>query len=74
MEYKLDIDSIFSHHPPATKADVDLHARVRRAAKLTALVYGEELPDCPEKIIAIRKLQEAMMFANSAVAQHNGKV
>lgn len=68
---ELDIESIFSHHPPRDTETVRLHKSVRREVKLVAELFQAELPASPEKTLAIRKLQEAMMYANSAVAQYS---
>jgi hypothetical protein len=68
---KLDIESIFSHHPPKSDEVAALHDTIRREVRLTATLFDAELPDSPEKTLAIRKLQEAMMYANSAIAQYS---
>lgn len=70
MTYKLDLDSIFSFHPADTDEKRDLHERVRNSAKLLAKDWDIFVPDSPEKALAIRRLQEAMMWANSAIAQY----
>lgn len=67
---ELDIEEIFSHHPPRDESVQSAHDRVRSEVKLVAYMFKAELPTCPEKTLAIRKLQEAMMYANSAIAQH----
>lgn len=67
---QLDIDSIFSHHPPANEETAELHAWIRLELKDVAQSFQAVLPDSPEKTLAIRRLQEAMMYANAAVAQH----
>ena len=66
----LDIQSIFSYHPPTSAATRDLHEDVRSVIRGTAFALDEWLPDSPEKTLAIRHLQQAMMFANSAIAQY----
>lgn len=66
----LDIDSIFSHHPPTASETVQLHEEVRSKCKEVAIFFRDNLPDSPEKTLAIRKLQEAMMYGNSAAAQY----
>ena len=68
---ELDIEWIFSHHAPPNERVAQAHQNVRFQVKSVAHLFNETLPDCPEKTIAIRKLQEAMMFANSAIAQHS---
>jgi hypothetical protein len=62
------IEDIFSHHPPKDESVVDLHASVRLDLKEIALRFNASLPDSPEKALAIRHLQQAMMFANAAIA------
>lgn len=66
MDY--DIDKLFDHHPPKSENTANLHAAVRREVKTTAAFFIAELPDSPEKTLAIRKLQEALMWANAAIA------
>lgn len=67
---QLDIEQIFSHHPPKDEATAQAHEMVRRETKLVAHMFMAELQDSPEKTLAIRALQQAMMFANSALAQY----
>lgn len=64
-----DINRIFSHHPPKSVATAANHEEIRKEVRELALKWNRDLPSCPEKTIAIRRLQEAMMFANSAIAQ-----
>lgn len=70
---ELDIESIFSYHPANSNEVAMAHQRIRFDVKSVAHNWNHELPDCPEKTLAIRKLQEAMMYANSAIAQHGVK-
>lgn len=65
-----DIDRIFSHHPPETSDVAQLHSDVRSNCRELAHWLNENLPNCPEAILAVRAIQKAMMFSNSAVAQH----
>lgn len=64
------LDSIFGYHKPKNQETNLAHDEVRATCKDAARTFIKILPHCPEKILAIRKLQEAMFFANSAVAQH----
>lgn len=66
----LDIEQIFSYHAPDS-SKARLHNAVRAEVKMTAHMFSAELPDSPEKTLAIRKLQEAMMYANAAIAIHS---
>lgn len=67
---QLDIEQIFSHHPPRNQQTVEDHENIRAVMLSTARVVQVVVPDSPEKTLAIRHLQSAMMFANSAIAQY----
>lgn len=68
----IDIERIFSYHAPLNSETRTKHEDVRTVMRNAAEYFSNVLPDCPEKTLAIRKLQEAMMYANSAIAQHSG--
>lgn len=68
--HELDLESIFSHHPPASEEVANNHQLVRDLVKDLAYSLLLIVPPSPERTLAIRKLQEAMMFSNSAIAQH----
>lgn len=71
MAYKPNIDSIFSSHPTDTGEKGQwFHERIRNGAKLLAKDWELFVPDSPEKILAIRKLQVAMLLALSALEQY----
>ncbi len=65
------IEDIFSHHPPKDQETVQKHEEVRVQIKLVAHDLNSLLPESPEKTLAIRHLQQAMMYANSAIAIHS---
>lgn len=65
-----DIEDIFSYHPPQNDATRRAHESIRQGMLADAVWFEEVLPDCAEKTLAIRKLQEAMMYANAAIAIH----
>lgn len=67
----LDIESIFSHHLPKSEDVAEYHERVREAVKAVAYEFLAIIPESPERTLAIRHLQQAMMFANSAIAQYS---
>lgn len=66
----LDIERMFSFHPADAHEKRAAHERVRSDMRQVAHNWNVELPESPEKTLAIRKLQEAMMYANSAIAQY----
>lgn len=57
----------FAYHP-ATPETAPKHAAVRDLFGDTLVKLWEVVPDGPEKTLAVRKLQEAQMFANLAIA------
>lgn len=65
-----DVMRIFSFHPADTEEKRELHETVRDKCFTLAEWINDNVPESPEQTLAIRKVQEAMMFANSAVAQY----
>lgn len=57
----------FAYHP-ATDVTAPKHAKVRDLFGALLPELWDSVPDGPEKTLAIRKLQEAQMFANLAIA------
>jgi hypothetical protein len=63
----LDVDSLFSYHKP--KGDQqERYDRMTVAAKAYASAILDNCPSTPERTLAIRKLQEARMWANASIA------
>lgn len=67
-----DIEQIFSYHAP-DDGKVVAHEAVRDACKFAAHELCSVMAESPEATIAIRKLQECMMYANAAIAIHGIK-
>jgi hypothetical protein len=64
---KADIDNIFSYHPP--KGDqVERYNRLREGGKEFALLILDTTPTGADQTAAIRKVREAVMTANAAIA------
>lgn len=63
----LDIDNIFTYHPP-TQDQIDRYEVIRDVAREFAGTIVRNTPASAEQTRAIRKLQEAVMFANAAIA------
>lgn len=68
-----DLYCRFAYHPPKDDAAVKAHGQVRYEVGDTARVLDELLPDGREKALAITKLEEAMMWANAAIARNGSK-
>lgn len=59
----------FSYHP-ATDVTGPLHNSVRDAALALALRINELCPESREASLALTSVQDAMMWANAAIAIH----
>lgn len=65
-----DLTQRFAYHRPRDQQVVDAHQRVRSACYRVAQTLVEVADDCRELSLAITKLEEAMMWANAAIARH----
>lgn len=64
-----DLAQRFDYHPPSDDSIRHAHEEVRYALLTVARVINELCPDGREKSLAITKLEEAMMWANAAIAR-----
>lgn len=65
----IDIENIFTYHLP--KGDQATRYKILRGACMgLAEMILEQTPMCREQSIAIRKLEEACMWANAAIARN----
>ena len=70
-EVKEALRQQFEYHPWDDEKKVK-GVRVREALENASLVIMENVPPCPDRSVALRKLREARMDANSAIT-HDGK-
>lgn len=63
----VDIDNLFRYHPPMGD-QVDRYAALRKAAKDFAEAIVSLTPEGADQSAAIRKVREAVMTANAAIA------
>ena len=63
-----DINNRFDYHRPS-EAKVQLHEAVRTEARAVAHQFDTVLPPSREKALAMTKLEEALMWANAAIAR-----
>ena len=63
----IDLDALFTYHPPRGD-QAERFERLRTAAREYARLIQSLTPSSPEQTLAIRKVHEASMQANSAIA------
>ena len=63
---KIDLDHIFTYHNDPAK--IPNYVAIRDAAKVFAQVVIDNTPECADQSAAIRKIREAVMTANAAIA------
>lgn len=64
---ELDLEHIFKYHRPDPN-QVDSHERVRRGGKFFASILIASTPAGADQTAAVRKIREAIMTANAAIA------
>ena len=67
FDLQFDLDNIFTYHSP-TSDQVEQYSKIRNAAKEFARVVIENSPASSDQSTAIRKIREAVMTANAAIA------
>jgi hypothetical protein len=63
----MNLDDVFSYHAPEGDQPQRYEA-LRTAAKTFAAVILEQTPACADQSAALRKVREAVMTANAAIA------
>jgi len=66
-QIRADLDNTFTYHKPKPE-QLPIYEEIRSRAKDFALYLIENVPNCPDRTAAIRKLRECVMTANAAVA------
>lgn len=64
-----ELSSRFDHHPP-TGGKVEKHENVRYEFKQLAIDLDHWLPDGREKSLVFTNLEQAMFWANAAIARN----
>lgn len=68
-----DIENRFKFHPPKDDATRAAHESIRGALKTVAHFVAGAIPPGREASLAITKLEEAMFWANAAIARDGSK-
>lgn len=64
-----DLENRFTYHPP--KGDQpDRYDHIRRNAKMLASIFEDYCPESREKSLAMTNLEQAVMWANAAIARN----
>jgi hypothetical protein len=63
----MDLDNIFNYHPPQPD-QIAKYETIRAGAKAFAAIILEHTPKSADQTASIRKLREAVMTANAAIA------
>lgn len=69
MPSKDEIARNFTYHPPPNSGVADTHERIRERCRELADELNNTLPESRECSMAIRRLEETMMWANACVAR-----
>jgi len=62
-----EIENIFTYHPPH-QGQVISYTSIRDSGKELAMTILRNCPVSAERTLAIRKIQEAVMWANASIA------
>ncbi len=66
----LELLNRFVHHPPKYEDTAKKHEEIRALLSAVANDFDQMLPESREKAITMTKLEEAMFWANAAVARN----
>ncbi|MEV6074363.1 hypothetical protein AB0L80_04490 [Streptomyces sp. NPDC052069] len=64
-----DIEHRFAFHPATTDEKRDAHGSIRQACRRLADQINEQVPAGREQALAVTKVEEAMFWANAALAR-----
>lgn len=65
-----DLDHRFDFHPASTEEKRNEHTSMREACRAAAHAIDQKCPAGREKALALTKIEEAMFWANAAIARN----
>lgn len=67
------IDNDYSYHAPRP-GQIERYQQIRASAKAFAELVVQETPYSREQSLALTHIEQAVMFANAAIARHEKEV
>lgn len=67
--FAYDVENIFKYHPPVGD-QAARYVALRDAGKAFAFAVIAKSPESPERTLALRRIEEAVMWANAAIARN----
>lgn len=64
-----DLQNRFTYHAPPGPARVAAHVSIRESGLAMATYINDTVPDSREKSLAITRIEEAVFWANAALAR-----
>lgn len=64
-----DLENRFTYHAPPDHKTINKYYQLRTLGKELAIKIADFCPDGREKSLAITKIEEAVMWANAAIAR-----
>jgi hypothetical protein len=65
------LEERFNYHTPPNEAVIETHWLIRKQMLGAAQMVCDNCPPCRELSLAVTKLEEAMFWANAAVARNH---
>ncbi len=69
---QFDLDQVFTYHRPTGDQQPRYEALRAKAKELAGLIC-DSTPESREQSVALTNVQQAVMWANAAIAIHEGK-
>ena len=67
------IENAFAYHKPKDDDTANRHQTIRDRLKESAYLVTNLCPESRERSLAITKIEEAMMWANAAIARNQAR-